>query len=334
MPNRLDKNLYQPRGLRWRDLRTGLVGTAGLAVMAWLALVIGENNSLFSRAATLTFFCTDVKGLVEGNQVTISGRKVGTVEAMEIVPSGDSIGVRVTLRIKHDYLSVLTTDTRAVIKSLGVLGDKYVDLVRGSGKPMPDGGEIAMEVEPGIENLTVAGLDALEGVNRLGDNLSRIVERINRGEGTIGRLLTTNDLGNRLESIAQRVDAAAISLQAILNAARNGRGLLPRLLNDPAVANRAVGLVDELEGLAAQVRGGTGTIGRLLSSDSLYLTISELTSRIDSIASRFASPAGSLGKLSSDTALYDNLNSGLRSLDSLLQDLRLHPDRYVSISVF
>lgn len=329
-----DKNLYERRGLRWRDVRTGLLGVAGLAVMAWLALVIGDNNGMFAKVATLTFFATDVKGLVEGNQVTISGKKIGTVELMDITTKDDTVGVRVTLRVREEYLTVLTVDTRAVIKSLGVLGDKYVDLVRGKGQPLPDGGEIVMVAEPGIEDLTTAGLSTLERVNRLGDELTSIAGRINRGEGTVGRLITTNELGDRIDLVARRADQAILSLKTTMDRTRDGNGLLPRLLNDPAMANRVNGTIAQLEDLVGQLRAGRGTIGRLLTSDSLYMTIADVTKRIDSIAIRFNSGTGSLGKLATDPTLFDNLNASLRSLDSLLKDLREHPERYVSFSVF
>lgn len=302
--------------------------------MAWLALVIGDNNGMFAKVATLTFFATDVKGLVEGNQVTISGKKIGTVDLLDITAKNDTVGVRVTLRVREEYLKVLTVDTRAIVKSLGVLGDKYVDLVRGKGGPIANGGEIVMEAEPGIENLTTAGLATLDRVNRLGDELTEIAGRINRGEGTVGRLMTTNELGDRIDAVARRADDAIISLKATLDRTRDGNGLLPKLMNDPVMANRVNGTIAQLEGFVSELRSGRGTLGRLLSSDSLYLTIADLTKRIDSVAARFNSPTGTLARLSSDPGLYDNLNGSLRSLDSLLKDLQQHPERYVTISVF
>jgi phospholipid/cholesterol/gamma-HCH transport system substrate-binding protein len=43
---------------------------------------------------------------------------------------------------------------------------------------------------------------------------------------------------------------------------------------------------------------------------------------------------GSLGLLLNDKTLYQNLEGTTRSLNTLLDDLRVHPKRYVNISVF
>jgi len=330
----MDNRVYEQRGLRWRDVRTGILGVAGIAVLVWLALVIGENNGMFTSVESVTLFTTDVNGLVEGNQVTISGRKVGTVERLEIAERGEVAGVMVHLGIRSEYFDLLTVDSRAVVKSLGVLGDKFVDLIRGHGRPLTPGGEIAMTSEPGIEELTASGLRTLDNVNRLGEQLAIIAERINRGDGTVGRLLATDDLGRSVEGVVDDVDRALSAVNTTLVRLERGNGLVPRLLNDPSMAARTDAVLGGLQQVVTDLRTGHGTLGKLIASDSLYTAISSLTRRVDSVTARLNNPTGSLGKLSDDPALYDNLNLGLRSLDSLLRDLKSHPERYVRVSVF
>ena len=52
------------------------------------------------------------------------------------------------------------------------------------------------------------------------------------------------------------------------------------------------------------------------------------------ILSKLNSKDGSMGKLMNDTALYNNLNNTIRSTNILIDDLRVHPKRYLNVSVF
>ena len=66
-------------------------------------------------------------------------------------------------------------------------------------------------------------------------------------------------------------------------------------------------------------------------------TIAQLKTSIETlntILGKMSSTDGSLGKLLNDKALYDNLTNTVRSANILMDDLRVHPKRYVNISVF
>jgi len=68
----------------------------------------------------------------------------------------------------------------------------------------------------------------------------------------------------------------------------------------------------------------TGTV------EQLKAAVNNLNSLITSLNSN----NGTLGKLMHDEALYKQLNETLNSANILLDDLRVHPKRYVSLSVF
>jgi phospholipid/cholesterol/gamma-HCH transport system substrate-binding protein len=59
-----------------------------------------------------------------------------------------------------------------------------------------------------------------------------------------------------------------------------------------------------------------------------------VSSSLRTVLGRMEAGEGTLGRLSTDEALYTNLSAAASSLDSLLVDLRAHPNRYINISIF
>ena len=64
--------------------------------------------------------------------------------------------------------------------------------------------------------------------------------------------------------------------------------------------------------------------------DSLNYTVSQLNAAV----SKINTSDGSIGLLLNDKKLYQNLEGTTRSLNILMDDLRVHPKRYVNISIF
>jgi phospholipid/cholesterol/gamma-HCH transport system substrate-binding protein len=87
----------------------------------------------------------------------------------------------------------------------------------------------------------------------------------------------------------------------------NGKGLLPKLINDKSMADNTEQTIANLKKAAAE-------------TEILMKQLNE--------------GKGTLGKLNSDPALYNNLSKTLVSLDTLLIDLKKRPNRYVRFTLF
>lgn len=308
-------------GIGWRNLRTGILFVAGLVLAGALGLIIGKNTSLLSRHDSARLFITDIKGLSEGNMLAISGKKIGVVKRMDFAERLDSSGVIVTLDVVHEFFYLITKDSKATIRSLGVLGDKYIDITLGrSEEKLEEDGYLEVVAEPGLEELTAS---AIETMNTIQD----ISVKINRGEGTIGKLVTSNELNEKLMK-------AAANVEAMTNALTHGSGLAARVINDQPLAEHVSSLITDLSEVAASLKAGKGTLGRLIVDESLYSALSSVIRRSDSLFARLNDPRSSLGRLTADDELYRHIDRNILSLDSLLTDFKLHPDRYVKVSVF
>lgn len=314
-------NVLTSGGVQWRNLRTGILFTLGIAVMAVLALVIGKNTSALSKKVTYKLFVTDIGGLAENNLVSVAGKKVGTVLALDFAsPNDTTIGVEVTLLINQEYAYLFREGSRATITGRGVLGDKLVAVVPGHGKPLASGSYLEYEPSTGLETVLGSVAHTIDSVNVL-------LSKINRGEGTLGKLLTSEELLQRLNQTVANLERATASLT-------QGEGLVPRLLNDRSLASKMESITRNLDDISLSLKKGDGSLGKFLVDDSFYKNLNAVTQRLDTLLTRLDNPNGTLGKLTSDAALYKNLNSTAAALDSLLNDLRKNPSRYVTIRVF
>ena len=292
--------MKNPNPLKWSDLRTGIFFVFGLGFAAYMGLVIGKNTNLFSGVTTIKIVSRDVQSLAENNFVSVSGKKIGTVSKMDFFRRNDSLFVVASLRLKNEYAPLVTKDAKATIKSLGVLGDKYVDIKTGKEAPVKNGDFIALDTEDGMASLTGNANSAFVKINELLDHL-------NNGKGMAGRLISDEKMGNELAETVSSLKTTTAELSKLTDKASNGDGLLPKLLNDKAMAKNTEETIQRLNQTALKT---------------------------ESLMTKLNNEKGTLGQLSSNPLLYNNLSRTLSSLDSVLVDLKAHPNRYVKFSFF
>ncbi|MCS7012835.1 MAG: MlaD family protein [Chloroherpetonaceae bacterium] len=315
------KSALTSEGVRWRDVRTGILFVLGVAIMGILALVIGKNTSALSKKVTYKVLVPDITGLAENNLVSVAGKKVGTVLSLDFAtPNDTTIGVEITLLVNQEYAYLFREGSKATIVGRGILGDKLVAVIPGRGRPLAPGSYLDYEPAEGLEAVLASVHHAVDSVNAL-------LAKLNRGEGTLGKLLTSEDLLNRLTQTVAHLEQATAALT-------QGKGLVPRLLNDHSLADNVESITRNLNEVSHLLKRGDGTLGKFLVDDSFYHHLSSVVQRLDTLLTRLENPNGTLGKLTNDAALYRNLSSTAASLDSLLNDLRRNPSRYVTIRVF
>lgn len=292
--------MKNPNALKWSDLRTGIFFLLGLGFAAYLGLVVGKNSSLFTGVTTIKVLSRDVQGLAENNFVSVSGKKIGTVSKLDFVTNNDSLYVVAELRLRNEFAVLVTKDAKATIRSLGVLGDKYVDIITGKGPQVKNGDFIALDAEDGMAELTGGANQALAKINLL-------LDKINSGKGVAGRLVSDEKMGAELAETVSSLKSTSAELSALSRKASSGSGLLPKLINDGELAKNT-----------------EETVSRL----------NKAAEKTEALMAKLESDQGTFGQLHSNPALYNNLNQTLSSLDSVLVDLKKNPKRYVKFSVF
>ena len=123
-----------------RDFVVGLFVLVGLAAIAFLSVRIGGAGYIGAGGLTIHAYFDEIGGLNPRAPVVIGGVKVGRVQTIALDPG--EFRAKVTLDL--DATLQLPEDTSASIVTLGVLGDKLVELQPGGADEiLPNGGSIS-----------------------------------------------------------------------------------------------------------------------------------------------------------------------------------------------
>jgi phospholipid/cholesterol/gamma-HCH transport system substrate-binding protein len=281
-----------PKG---REIRVGLVILAAMVVLAAGIFLIGSKNNLFSRKTRYYVEFHSVSGLKPGSPVQLDGVDVGAIEKVVLSENPQKQDIRVWIRVERDYTgrlrgpadpNALIKDhpaSRARIKTLGLLGDKFIDINSGAAEypPIPEEGEILAAQPTNVDALIASGEDVMDNVVEITHSLNRILGRMERGEGILGELTTDTPEGKRMMT---SLVGASDSLQRIALTVENGKGPLPRLLNDRAMADQIALSLDRFQRLLDQAQNGPGLLPGLLNDPSSRTEFNETLAALHQVA--------------------------------------------------
>ncbi|MEM9554659.1 MAG: MlaD family protein [Acidobacteriota bacterium] len=294
-----------------RDDRTTTVRVGALVLGAVLALgfgvfLLGEQNNLFRSMNEYTVELESVAGLQAGNPVQLDGVDVGRVG--EIILPRDPGDEKLVVEIQVDsrYAQRIRKDSMARIKTLGLLGDKYIDLTSGSADAVviEDGGLIPAAPATNVDRLIASGEDAVENIVAISVSLSKILTRLEAGEGVLGQLMAPlpedyegPPITQSLLGTMATVDRIALQIDTSLE---TGQGPLPRLLHDEAMGRRLAGSIERLDRLTQQLEDGEGLVPGLLTDTAMR-------ERFETTLAHLETTSGSLARLSAELDEADGL---------------------------
>lgn len=182
-----------------QKVKIGLFTALGLVVLIAGIFFIGNQKSLFSSTISIKGVFNNVNGLQVGNNVRLAGINVGVVDEIQIL---NDTSVRVVLMVNDDVKKFIKRDARMAIGSDGLMGDKLITI-------MPGGANTTQMVQDGAQIGAVNPMDMDKVMNRLSkiadntgnliESLSSIVGKIDRGQGSIGKLLNSDKMADDLE---------------------------------------------------------------------------------------------------------------------------------------
>jgi phospholipid/cholesterol/gamma-HCH transport system substrate-binding protein len=319
--------------ITWDQLKVGAMIVVAIAIMAIAIFKLGQSAKLFSKRYTLVALVPNTAGLREGGQVTVAGQLVGAVKSIDFLPVDldTTKNLKVTVEVDRAVSSQVRRDSRATLRTLGLLGDKVFDISPGTPgyRPLHDGDTLTLANALDYEAVLKQASGALDKVVSLTGSLQTLVNGVSKGEGTIGQMVTSRTLYDQLNTTLASTNGLMVRLQ-------NPRGTIGRLLDDPTVYNSLNHVLGSADTVVAQINGSQGTFGKLLKDDQLYSRLVSTVSSLDTLVGAMSHGNGTVPKLFTDRELYDRLLSTVTELNTVLVDVRRDPRRYTKglITIF
>ena len=296
-----------------------------LTAIAITLLILGFNflkgKNLIEKKATIYIAFEKVNGLNMADMIKINGLKVGGVEDMQETDadlSGIIVAFHLTraINIPNDSYAQVVTNP---------LGSSFIELVMGKSTTFVKDGDTLKSVQTKglVQDLQDKLEPTIENLNKTLASLEETVKRV----GNVFDEEAKQNIGKTLKELAFATDQINSMLAP-------GKGSIAKSIDN--IAGISGNLKNNNDSINMMI-GNLTKVSRDISNAEIGTTIKQLeiaSVNLNQILNNIKEGKGSLGKLTKDETLYNNLTSTSNSLNILLQDLRLHPKRYVQVSVF
>ena len=298
--------------LRHTDEWIGALVLAAVALLLIAALQAGVLRDWFKPTAELRLVLPSagVGGLEVGADVEILGTKAGRVHEIVLDPSQQMYAM---LEIDEQATAFIRRDSKAVIRRrFGVAGAAFVDISRGTGEEMDWTYAVIEAVTERAPTDSVSALidearqkvfPILDNANRVTQSLAEVAERINRGEGNVGRLLVDDAMVREAEATVGSAREAVAALNVLVAELQKSAG------NINALTQR-VGGPDGVPAVLAQTDQSLATLKKILDD------VAVATQRMPAISKNVEGSTANL------PALLTQLQVTIQKLDQLVAQLQ------------
>lgn len=290
-----------------KRVAVGLFVSLGILILIAAILTIGGQHKAFVKGVRLHVLFDNVNGLLPGNNIWLSGMKIGTVKSISFYGNSQ---VAVTLNVEKQAQPHIRKDSRARISTDGLIGNKIVVIDGGSDNmpPVVDNDSLQTEHLVGTQEL-MNTLQASNGnILEITGNLRTISKRLTESQGTLGQLINDPAIADRLKTSLDHLRNATAGSEAMIanlkdfsDRLRQPGGLASQLATDTTVMNHLRGAVGRLEQAAVQ--------------------IDTFSSSLRTAGEGLNDKNAPIGKLLHDQEAADNLDRTLKNLRVSSQEL-------------
>lgn len=299
----------------------GLFMIVVIALLGYFTIVISGIDVLTGRNRVNAQIAFDeVGGLKNRDSVMYRGTKVGTVESVAVTPSN------LVVKIEIDGGVVIREKYRVAVCNLSMLGGNYLLLEEGTGSELDLGNTVLRGETP---------TDWMQDVSNIAKNLRELTSR----KEITGIVTNLEALSVKANKIAARLERGEGTLGKLL-------GPDESLYHETRMAvTNAVKLMENLNVAAEKIKNGEGTVGKLLSEDKLYRDLesavesfratcrsfdgtatiesaNKLLDNLNIVAQRLKDGKGTIGKLLADETMYNEVNGLIKDVRQVLDNYR------------
>jgi phospholipid/cholesterol/gamma-HCH transport system substrate-binding protein len=339
------------KSLAWSQLKIGILGVIAIGLAMALIIAVGGQAGFWWEQYTLKTRFANAAGMKSGAVVRLAGKDIGKVSSVDFAGSE----IEVVMDIHEDVKPLITTDSRATMGSLSLLGEPIVEISPATtGTPLENGAYVKSTAASG----SIAEV-ASTAQTTLGE-ANKILLGISEGRGSVGKLFTdeqlyadTTSLVNAAESVVRQLqrgqgtlgqlmqnprayrelEASLADLRSITTRINRGEGSLGALLNNDAFAKSLTSASSNVEQITGRLSRGEGTAGKLLTDDQLWARFNTLTTSLEKLMAGLQAGEGSAGQFLKDKQLYENMNQAASEVRALIAAISKDPKKYLNIRV-
>jgi phospholipid/cholesterol/gamma-HCH transport system substrate-binding protein len=242
-------------------IRVGVFVLLGVAALLAAVFLVGTQEGLFQHTFRVRAYFGSIEGIRPGSPVRLAGVDIGVVDMVEVSPVDNR--VHLDLKLNTHARGFVKKDSYATIMPEGLVGSYYVDVTVGSrtGEPIEDGDIIQTKEATRLSQVLESTGEILENIQRASEELAQTLAAINKGRGTLGKLIASEDIYSQLQRLSNRADSGLTTqLENIERLSVSVRD----------VVQRADTLLTNANAVVTKVNEGSGTLGALVAERTLY----------------------------------------------------------------
>ena len=282
-------------------IKLGLFVVLGTIVLVFGAYQIGNQENLFGETFTINAVFKNVSGLQKGNNVRYSGINIGTVNRIEME---NDTAIRVSMLLQEKMRSHIKKNAIATIGTDGLVGSMVINIVPGAGNAtlVQEDDEIASLSKIATADMLSTLSVTNENAALLTEDLLKVTASLNKGEGTLGRLLNDTVMGNDLKQTLTNLKFMSSEASATIAELNK---IVQQFDTQKSVAG--VLLADSISG--EKIRN---VIGNLESSS---IEIEKVAKDLNSVVGNIKDEKGAVNYLATDTLLVNQLQNTMKNVD-------------------
>jgi phospholipid/cholesterol/gamma-HCH transport system substrate-binding protein len=311
-----------------REVKVGLVFVITIILLIW-GLNFLKNKTIFKPERNFYAIYGHIGGLVVANPVNINGFAVGQVTHIAFESETSS---RIIVEFNVDSKIHIPRNSVARIYSEDLLGSKAIDLILG---------DSAALCQPGDTLVSAIETSLREEVNKQVEPIKRkaenLIASIDSMVIVIQYVFNENMRDDLLTSVASlkntfvNLEATTSTIDTLVSTQQ--RKLADIISHIESITHNLQNSNEQVTNILSNFSAISDTIARMQISRTLS-DLNRILADISGVVNKINNGEGSLGLLVNDEELYNNLSQASLELNTLLEDLRLNPQRYVHVSVF
>ena len=317
------------------EFKVGLLALATIASVIVMSIKVTSNQSGFGEYVTYRTIIRDASGIFPKTPIKVAGINAGRIKKIELADNNAVITFEVLQKV------TITKDSQLAIKSVGFLGDKYIEIKIGdSTQRLETNGFIASKEGGGMENLvqdasviladvkdvvrslknSLAPENQEPPITKILDDMKELLDNTKVATASLKRMMTGNE--EKVNSMIANLEQFSKDIAYQVNNKNNDSAMAD--LKEILASTKNI--TSDLEGLMANVKAGKGTVGKLLVEEQIADEVQQTLSGVNRLVNRF-------NNIRSELEVFTGANTNYGSESTLGLRLYPAPERFYQFGV-